>query len=393
MTFAGVVFRSEIAVLLAAHVLFLLLCQQASLIHSVLPAGVLGATLGLVVTMSVDSFFWQQYPLWPEWTGFYYNTVLGKSSEWGVSPWHYYFSTAISRILLKPAQTMLVVVSLFIPATRSRAVMLVGPNILFAGLYSLLPHKEWRFIIYSVPALTAAAAAAAGWLWNRRRRNALSFCLSVLTAGSILVSFAISGVSVALSSLNYPGGAAIVRLHELEQRNASSSDVVRVHLDNLSCQTGVTRFLQLPEPDVSIYDTTEPTVWKYDKTGDPGVLLNAMFWVDFDYALAEDPARVLGKWDVLDVIYGFDGLQRLKPTDSASQDVVEIRLEGGNVVHAHRPPHSYDAQWFKQLNTIGKRLRPLLKGNWIKIRMAPKIWILKQQRGTPKLDMEQADKW
>ena len=37
------------------------------------------------LTVLVDSYFWQQWPLWPELYGIYFNVIQGKSSEWGVS--------------------------------------------------------------------------------------------------------------------------------------------------------------------------------------------------------------------------------------------------------------------------------------------------------------------
>ncbi len=36
------------------------------------------------LTMLVDSYFWQQWPLWPELYGVYFNVFQGKSAEWGV---------------------------------------------------------------------------------------------------------------------------------------------------------------------------------------------------------------------------------------------------------------------------------------------------------------------
>ena len=36
------------------------------------------------LTVTVDSYFWQQWPLWPELYGIYFNVFQGKSSEWGV---------------------------------------------------------------------------------------------------------------------------------------------------------------------------------------------------------------------------------------------------------------------------------------------------------------------
>lgn len=42
------------------------------------------------------------------------------------------------------------------------------PYIVFILLISGLGHKEWRFVIYSVPAFNIAAARGANWLYVPR---------------------------------------------------------------------------------------------------------------------------------------------------------------------------------------------------------------------------------
>ena len=35
-------------------------------------------------TVIIDSYFWKQWPLWPELNSILFNVVQGRSSEWGV---------------------------------------------------------------------------------------------------------------------------------------------------------------------------------------------------------------------------------------------------------------------------------------------------------------------
>jgi alpha-1,6-mannosyltransferase len=38
----------------------------------------------LALTVSIDSYFWDQWPLWPEVSSIYFNVYEGKSADWGV---------------------------------------------------------------------------------------------------------------------------------------------------------------------------------------------------------------------------------------------------------------------------------------------------------------------
>ncbi|EJT76422.1 alpha-1,6-mannosyltransferase subunit [Gaeumannomyces tritici R3-111a-1] len=83
---AAIIFRSEVALLLATNALYLVVAPLAPLERLIWPFAISSA-MALLVSVPLDSYFWQR-PLWPELWGFYYNAVLGSSSNWGVSPWH-----------------------------------------------------------------------------------------------------------------------------------------------------------------------------------------------------------------------------------------------------------------------------------------------------------------
>lgn len=102
LTFAAVVFRAELAVYLAIFSLTLLLRRKVSLVACI-SNGAIAGILSLckssititkfnglfaifsVFTLSIDSYFWQRWPMWPELQGIIFNVIEGKSSDWGVS--------------------------------------------------------------------------------------------------------------------------------------------------------------------------------------------------------------------------------------------------------------------------------------------------------------------
>ena len=353
LTLAGIIFRSEIALLLAMETGYLVLRRRISIANEAIPAGIMGVVVGLGTTVSIDSFFWQQFPLWPEWVGFYYNTVLGKSSEWGTSPVYFYFLNALPRLLLNPT-TYLIGIPTAIATTKvSRDIL--APQLAFLTVYSLLPHKEWRFIIYTVPAFTAVAAGGAGWIWTRQNKNRIYKLLSQALIFSTLASFATSLGLLYVSSLNYPGGEALHRLHTLTHKDHDAP--LNVHMDDFSCQSGITRFQQIV-----------PT-WTYDKTEDPAKLLDPVFWEKFDYVLSEHPERIIGRWNPVHVIWGFAGVS-LRPGADEEAGILPIPSAFGDLGRKLQQRYYDVALYMRQKYT---------QGFWPAIRMKPRIYILEKE--------------
>ncbi|KAF8853338.1 glycosyltransferase family 22 protein [Acephala macrosclerotiorum] len=415
---AGVIFRSEIAVLLASQLLYLLLENRISL-QTIVPTGIVSAIVALAISVPIDSYFWQT-PIWPELAGFYYNAIQGKSADWGTSPFTYYFSSLLPKLLLNPLILVLLIpLCLTLPAIQSPGRELVTPSILFVAIYSLQPHKEARFIIYIVPALTAAAALSASYIWNRRSKTLLYRLGSILVIASIGGSFIASSAMLFISSLNYPGGDALANLHSIishTQLSTPPNEIshINVHMDVLSCMTGVTRFLQLPSGTELNGKKVNIT---YDKTEDEETVLKPEFWEQFDYALMEEPGKAIGKWDVVGTVFAYAGIEFLRPGDgsSFSENLERVYaannltksdgevLEGKDVEKGMEESGEGKALWDEEkekekreiadlkarllMEEIGRfgtfrlvrdMVRVVTRGYWVGPRMEPRIRILKR---------------
>jgi Alg9-like mannosyltransferase family len=88
-------FRCDMLILLGCVSLTWLITRRATFFQLIYN-GLLVGIVALGITVFVDSYFWQRW-LWPEGVVLFFNTVQNKSHEYGVSPWHWYFTSAIPR--------------------------------------------------------------------------------------------------------------------------------------------------------------------------------------------------------------------------------------------------------------------------------------------------------
>jgi len=389
---AAAVFRAEVAILLAAVGAQLLYSGQMTP-RGIAPVFAVAFVAALALSVPIDSYFWQK-PLWPELWGFYYNAVLGSSSNWGTSPWHYYFTSALPRLLLNPLALPLVGLALYLPATAPAARRLVQPSLAFIAVYSLQPHKEARFIFYVVPPLTAAAALSADYIATRRRKSLVYALGTAALAVSVFASLAASAGMLLLSSLNYPGGDALMQLYALTAdavdplpvtvpATSTSPSTITVHADVLTCMTGLTLFgqnrpgLPLALTGPHNHDNHQPAsasappIYVFDKTEDKPDLKWPSFWKKMDYALMEDPMLPLGNWKVLGVVQGYDGIEVLKPGAKEPLDVEAAAATG--------PRQSHRVLGLgARVADVRRAVRKYTGGWWIGPRMSPRIHIMKR---------------
>ncbi|KND90188.1 putative Dol-P-Man:Man(7)GlcNAc(2)-PP-Dol alpha-1,6-mannosyltransferase, partial [Tolypocladium ophioglossoides CBS 100239] len=371
LVLATAIFRSELAILLAAVGLHLLVAKQMTL-GNLIPLFLGTFIAALAISVPVDSYFWQK-PVWPELWGFYYNAVLGSSSNWGVSPWHYYFASALPRLLLNPLAIPLVAFALLQPGTSLQARSMVIPSLLYIAIYSFQPHKEARFIFYAIPPLAGAAALGANFISTRQSKSILYRLATLALALSVIATFAGSMAMLLLSSLNYPGGDALAQLYAIARADSSSPTTVTVHADVLNCMTGLTLFgqnhvglpLALRGQLLPATDLVATPVFLFDKTEESRELKQPSFWRKMDYALMEDPTLALGNWKTVGVVHGYDGIEVLKPGAD------EADPEGSRQRHRVL---GLGASVTKARNTV----RKLTGGWWVGPRMAPRIHIMKR---------------
>lgn len=345
LTFLTVVYRLELVVLLGGCGLYLIHSRFTSYRtefdpHPIESAAKLLGTVQMTATLSaaasvlLDTHMWQVRDTWmiPELEAIKFNVVEGKSSEWGTSPWHYYLSSSIPKMLSGVIPFMAIGVVLafhslivsrrnFAPrksiprtiryndatlaAQQSGTVPpfgLVFLAIVHVTALSQLAHKEWRFISYVVPLLNLLAATAAGQLWSS---SASSTVRRFLIWAGLLLTIALntlmSIVSLTASHLNYPGGQALLKLQD-QHHSDDMHGHVHLHISTLPAMTGVTLFQSkyLPKrrqdafgmsslPGVlPLSATSESTPnWIYDKT--EGLTLNDVdVWSQYTHLLSED---------------------------------------------------------------------------------------------------------
>jgi alpha-1,6-mannosyltransferase len=256
-------------ILLATFGITLLVRKEISIYHAI-KTGLLTVLVSLIATVPLDSIMWQRF-LWPEGEVLIFNTVENKSSEYGISPWYWYFAKALPKGLLLSL--------LLVPLAFTRIPQILSgfnvsmlnidvapfflPVISFIALYSILPHKEIRFIFVAFPMFNMLAAKTlvecheafvqvylnppSRDKGTMRLRKMAALCLYLGCVVILFISFIASMAFVQLSKMNYPGGDALATLSQhlkMAQTELDVSKRISIFIDVASAMTGVSLFGQ-----------------------------------------------------------------------------------------------------------------------------------------------------
>lgn len=243
------VFRSDVAVFAGPLFIEPILIRRKYSIFNAIFVALAALIVSLAGTIPLDTIMWGGSgtfmtfdPVWPEGRVLYYNTVMNMSSNWGIMPWHWYFTSALPRALTFIIP--LVLLGIIREPAKSSSVIL--PALAFISLYSFLPHKELRFIIHAIPSFSLVAAFGADSIFAKFKKTILGVFGVLVVIGCICGTAVATVFFTAAGANNYPGGVAFKAIHEIVE--PSKTFTPRVYIDVAAAQSGVTHFGESRDP-------------------------------------------------------------------------------------------------------------------------------------------------
>lgn len=299
----------------------------------------IGCIMGGYLSYQLDGYFWfhedseQNASPWnriAELDGFIFNILNGKSEQWGVEPVYAYFVKYLPKIFatngfITPITCLCFTIWGLVDPIKRRQLdrvnydigtihVLLWSCLSFILVLSLNGHKEWRFLMFTLPVLTLGGASMVDYTLDVVKNDNFkkSFIWLILIGGYILGGFATLGFTY-VSSWNYPGGYIMQRLNERMYHRGIQLGQTDIHLDVGTCMNGANLFTQL-RPDLQ-----EKLSVHYDKTEDVQELASKRFsyWVSFgDNSPPSQPGCA---WKLVDVETAYGGLnwRGLTPTQLA----------------------------------------------------------------------------
>jgi len=257
-----VIFRFDSSLFFGLLLIDAIFIRRNISIAKVLKVGIPAGVIALLITLIVDSIFWAR-PVWPELEALHFNIWLNKSHEWGTQPYLWYIYSCLPRMMLACGPLILL-------ADHKITRDYLLPTLAFIFTYSLLPHKELRFILFTTPFLNICVASGLmnihfytriflGRITANRKRvdRAARVTLALILLVIIAANVSICTILSRISSHNYPGGQAALSLGTTKELLASANNPKRspglvdytsgvgVYVNNLAAQSGMTRFLQV----------------------------------------------------------------------------------------------------------------------------------------------------
>lgn len=394
LVFTGIVFRFEVLIFTG---ILIVLCISGffrdgnsliSIREAIVSVGVSGI-MSIFLCSRVDSYFWDVKFVIPEFESFVFNVIGGNSSDWGVESPMAYFTKYLPKLFAAGFGVVLILSLVFFILSLLNLKMfywkkeryrfevdyvnygvgtittLMWAALIYICVLSVNGHKEWRFLIYTVPILCIGAASTAEWMMSKSKiLKRLMITLIILCYTFSLASSFFFGY---ISSWNYPGGDACQKLNLrlIDMYGSSQGTMLKpliVHWDVGTCMNGGSLFTQISDNKVlgdgwlEEEGGREPKFWViYDKNEDSEVLSEIVD--DFDYWIQYDDEEIIPlsegyQWLLVDVSEGFTGVDYKFLVDTLKNP----RKIGLQLLLAIK---TGDTSWFKNVadSVIKKKVR------------------------------------
>ncbi|CCF57449.1 hypothetical protein KAFR_0C04580 [Kazachstania africana CBS 2517] len=299
VAFTAIIFRLELVAIGSGIALASVYYKKISLVNAI-KFGLMGLGIGMGISLTIDSYFWQRWGV-PEIDAFIFNVLSAQASNWGTEPIFAYFTHYLLILFLPPTVLLLNYLGFTLAPENFRIITFAA--YFHIAVLSMQPHKEWRFIVYAIPPIISMGSITAAYLWENFRVQSLKNAMYLIILPlSPIVSFALSMIFLYISTMNYPGGEALVKFNQYVIENNITNSVV--HISVPPCMTGVTLFGEIDSEKFNI---------TYDRTEDFEKL--ETIWPSFDYLITHEsnstnlPFSLSGfEWELINTTPIFTGV-------------------------------------------------------------------------------------